>query len=97
MVLLIGQVRLSGIGNQHFIIRKIVEELAKQIPACQVLQPFMRMGDTSLQWHLVQEKIFRFCYMPDAQPGAIVDILLIKQGHKQIYNFSLQIYDLFAD
>ena len=75
---LILQEGLPCICNLNQRNRELREKLFQQIPAGQVLQPLMRMGDLPLQRHLLQEPWLLFPYLPDGKPGTLIDILLKK-------------------
>ncbi len=55
--------------------------MLKQIPACQVLQPLLRVGYGSRQESFLKEERFWLCYLPYSKAGGLVNILLKKQRH----------------
>ena len=61
-----------------------------------MLKAFGRMGYFSLQRHFGKKESLGLFNFPDSEFSVFVDILLIKKRHLIIYNYSLQIYDLFA-
>ena len=46
-----------------------------------MLQPFMRMCNVTMLWHIGFKEFFGLLYLPDAEPGGIVDLLLKKNRH----------------
>ena len=60
-----------------------------------MLTSFMRMRNFSLQGNLLQKKFFVFLNSPNSELCAVVNILLIKNGHS-IYELRFQVYDLFC-
>jgi hypothetical protein len=64
--------------------REAWKQVRQQVPARQVLQAFGRVRNIALGRYLLQKKTFLLFYLPYPQPGMLVDILLIKQRHRQM-------------
>jgi hypothetical protein len=39
------------------------------------------MSDVAMLWHIGFEELFSFFYLPNAQPGGFVDLMLKKNWH----------------
>lgn len=90
MILLIWQKGFSGIGDLYKFIREIGEKILKEETASQMLQSFMRMGNSPVLRHTGFKELFRFFYLPNAQSGGIVDLLLKKNRHGQDLRFKIE-------
>lgn len=59
-----------------------------------MLQPFVRMGDSPVLWHIGLKEIFCFFDLPNPEPRSLVDLMLKKNWHCQknhLYFAALQI------
>ena len=54
-----------------------------------MLQPLMRMSNITMLWHIGFKEFFCLLYLPDAQPGGIVDLLLKKYRHGCYLRFKI--------
>jgi hypothetical protein len=86
---LVFQEWLSGIRHHDHLHREFREELPEQVTAGQVLYTLVGMGDATMYGHLFQEEFGRLFYLPDPESRGLVNILLIKQGHR--YNGDVRI------
>lgn len=81
MIARIRQERLARIGYLHQLIGKVRKKELQQEAPGQVLQPFVGMRDVAVLGHIAPEESFKFFYLPHAEPGGLVDLLLKKNRH----------------
>jgi hypothetical protein len=80
---------LSCISDPYKFIWESGKKKLKQETASQVLQSFVRMGDIPVLGNISLEEIFSFFYLPYAQPGGFVDLLLKKNRHRTNLRFKI--------
>ena len=89
MIGFICQVGLTGIRYLDKLIRKAGKQELEQEAARQVLQVLVRVAHLPVLRHIAAKKIFILFYLPDTEPGVIVDLLLKKNRHKQNFRFGI--------
>jgi len=81
MILFIWQKWFAGVGDLYEFIRKIRKKVLQQKTTGQMLQSFVRMSNVPVLRNIGLKEFFGFFYFPDAQAGAVVDLLLKKNRH----------------
>ena len=93
MVLFIRQKWFAGIGYLYEFIRKIGKKVLQQKTTGQMLQSFVRMSNVPVLRNIGLKEFFSFFYFPDAQAGAVVDLLLTTPRKHQDAFDSRKIYE----